>query len=134
MSAPHPHPLTLPKKKTVTKELFSYFLPHPHCSHQAASFVWVCQIGSYLRAFKLGSLAWNVILPDIAMLTFSFQILLSLGLFSESFQDYLITVQISSWHSLISSTCFIFLHNTFPLNIPWTWFTSLFCWLFLSTL
>lgn len=106
-------------------ELFSYFLPYPHCSHQAVNFVWARQVGSYLRAFKLGSLAWNVILPDTAMLTFSFQMLLRLGLFSESFQDYLITMQTSSWHSLFSSTCFIFLHSMFPLNIPWIWFTSL---------
>ena len=48
-----------------------------------------------------------------------------LGLFSESFQDYLIPMQTSSWHLLFSSTCFIFLHTTFPLNTPWIWFTSL---------
>ena len=48
-----------------------------------------------------------------------------LGLFSESFQDYLIPTQTSSWHLLFSSTCFILFHTTFPLNTPWIWFTSL---------
>ena len=76
VSAPSLPTKTAEEENNDFLEFFSYFIPQLHCSHQAANFVWACQTGSYLRAFKLGSLAWNVILPDIAMLTFSFQILL----------------------------------------------------------